>query len=53
MIAVEQKLVGLDESVREIVPELKTLDILIGFEESENRPREPILEKVTASITLR
>ena len=53
MIAVEQKLVGLDDNVRDIVPELKTLDILTGFEESEKRPRKPILEKVTAPITLR
>ena len=53
MIAVEQKLVGLDDNVRDIVPELKTLDILTGFEESEKRPRKPILENVTAPITLR
>ena len=53
MIAVEQKLVGLDDNVRGIVPELKTLDILIDFEESEKRPRKPILDKVTAPITLR
>lgn len=53
MIAVEQKLIGLDDNVREIVPELKTLDILLGFEESEQKPRKPILERVTAPITLR
>ena len=53
MIAVEQKLIGLDDNVRDIVPELKTLDILLGFEESTKRPRKPILEGVTAPITLR
>lgn len=53
MITVEQKLIGLDDNVRHIVPELKTLDLLLGFEESEKRPRKPILEEVTAPITLR
>lgn len=53
MIAVEQKLIGLDDNVRDIVPELKTLDLLLGFEESAKRPRKPILKKVTAPITLR
>ena len=53
MIAVEQNLVGLDDNVRDIVPELKKLDILLGFEESEKKPRKPILEEVTAPITLR
>ena len=53
MIAVEQKLIGLDDNVRDIVPELGTLDLLLGFEESAKRPRKPILEEVTAPITLR
>lgn len=53
MIAVEQKLIGLDDNVREIVPELRELKILVGFEEGETRPRKPILEEVTAAVTLR
>jgi len=52
MIAVEQGLVTLDENVREIVPELKDLDLLVGFEEGESS-RKPILKKVTAPISLR
>ena len=53
MIAVEQKLIGLDDNVRDIVPELKTLELLRGFEESAEKPRKPILEKVIAPVTLR
>ena len=53
MIAVEQGLISLDTNVREIVPELKDLDLLVGFEESEQVPRVPILKKVIAPITLR
>ena len=52
MIAVEQRLVTLDENVREIVPELKDLDLLVGFEEGES-PRKPILKKTTAPISIR
>jgi hypothetical protein len=52
MIAVEQGLVTLDENVREIVPELKDLDLLVGFEEGEN-PRKPILKKTSAPISIR
>lgn len=52
MIAVEQGLVTLDENVREIVPELKDLDLLVGFEEGES-PRKPILKKTMAPISIR
>ena len=53
MVAVEQELIGLDDNVRDIVPELKKIDLLLGFEESEKRPRKPILEEATAPIILR
>jgi CubicO group peptidase (beta-lactamase class C family) len=52
MIAIEQGLLTLDENVREIVPELKDLDLLVGFEEGEH-PRKPILKKTTAPISIR
>jgi hypothetical protein len=52
MIAVEKGLVTLDENIRENVPELKDLDLLVGFEEG-GTPRRPILKKVPAPITLR
>lgn len=53
IIMIEQNLVGLDDNVRDIVPELKTLGLILGFAESAKRPRKPILEEVTAPITLR
>ena len=53
MIAVEQGLIKLDENARNIVPELEKVDILLGFEEDGKKPRKPILEAVTAPITLR
>lgn len=52
MIAVEQGLLTLDENVRNIVPELRELDLLVGFENGES-PRKPILKKVTTPLTLR
>jgi CubicO group peptidase (beta-lactamase class C family) len=52
MIAVEQGLVTLDQNVREILPELKDVDLLLGFEEG-GTPRKPILKSVTAPISLR
>ncbi|KAH8759206.1 beta-lactamase class C [Hyaloscypha sp. PMI_1271] len=52
MIAVEKGLVTLDENVREIVPELEDLELLVGFEEG-GTPRKPILKKVTAPVSLR
>ena len=53
MIAVDQGLIGLDDNVREIVPELKNVKLLVGFEESNKTPREPILKDVTEPISLR
>jgi CubicO group peptidase (beta-lactamase class C family) len=52
MIAVEQGLVTLDQNVREILPELKDVNLLLGFEEGYT-PRKPILKHVTAPISLR
>ena len=53
MIAVEQGLIGLDDNVREIVPELKDIKLLAGFEHSESKPRKPILKDVDEPISLR
>ncbi|CAD6585936.1 MAG: hypothetical protein ASARMPREDX12_002166 [Alectoria sarmentosa] len=53
MIAVDQGLIGLDDNVREIVPELKDIKLLAGFEESDSEPRKPILKDVAAPISLR
>lgn len=55
MIAVEKGFVTLDENVREILPELKDLDQLLGFEDHEigEVARKPILKRVTSPITLR
>jgi CubicO group peptidase (beta-lactamase class C family) len=52
MIAVEQGLVTLDQNVREIVPELGDVEVLLGFEEGEE-PRKPITKKIDAPISLR
>jgi hypothetical protein len=52
MIAVEQCLVTLDQNVREILPELKDVNLLLGFEEGST-PHKPILRHVTAPISLR
>ena len=52
MIATEQGLVTLDQNVREILPELEDVDLLLGFEEGTT-PRKPILKNVTAPISLR
>ena len=53
MIAVDQGLIGLDDNVREIVPELRDVKLLVGFEESDDKPRKPILKDVTEPISLR
>lgn len=55
MIAVEKGLIALDQNVREIVPELKDLDQLLGFQEHGvgKVSRKPIVKKLTAPITLR
>jgi CubicO group peptidase (beta-lactamase class C family) len=52
MIAVEQGLVTLDQNVRDILPELRDLDLLLGFEDG-GIPRKPILKNVTTPISLR
>ena len=49
LIAVEQGLVTLDQNVRDIVPELKDLDVLEGFDDNS----VPLLRKCTAPISLR
>ena len=53
MIAVDQGLIGLDDNVRKIVPELRDVKLLVGFEGSDNKPRKPILKDVTEPISLR
>lgn len=53
MIAVDQGLIGLDDNVREIVPELKDIELLAGFEDSDSKQRKPILKAVEAPISLR
>lgn len=53
MIAVEQGLIGLDDNVRDIVPELKDVKILVGFEDADQKPRKSILEDVIEPITIR
>ena len=55
MIAVEKGLVTLDQNIRDIIPELKDVDQLVGFEDHEigEVARKPILKKVTTPITLR
>ena len=49
MVAIEKGLIKLDTNVREIVPELADLDILLGFKDDGS----PILKKCTSPITLR
>ena len=53
MIAVDQGLLSLDDNIRDIVPELKDVKLLVGFEDSSNEPRKPILKDVTEPISLR
>lgn len=53
MIAVDQTLIGLDDDVRNIVPEIKDVKLLVGFEDSDSKPRKPILKDVTAPISMR
>ncbi|KAL2062951.1 hypothetical protein VTL71DRAFT_6023 [Oculimacula yallundae] len=52
MIAVEQGLITLDANVRKIVPELKDLEVLTGFEDG-GTPRKPIVKKTNTPISLR
>ena len=53
LIGVDQGLIGLDDNVREIIPELRTVKLLVGFEDSDKQPRKPILKDVNQPITLR
>ncbi|KAI0837701.1 beta-lactamase family protein [Hypoxylon sp. FL0890] len=49
LIAVEQGLITLDEDVRQIVPQLKDVEVLLGFDD-DGKPR---MKKCTAPISLR
>lgn len=53
MIAVDQELIRLDDNIRELVPELRDVKLLTGFEDSNDKPRKPILKDVTDPISLR
>ena len=54
MIAVETGLIGLDQNVRDVIPELKDVKVLVGFEDAgEGNPRKPILRDVREPITMR
>ncbi|CAK7242626.1 MAG: hypothetical protein STHCBS139747_004122 [Sporothrix thermara] len=54
---VEKGLIGLDDDVRAIVPALKDIQVITGFEDGEGEPGpgvgRPILEDVAGPITLR
>ncbi|KAF2463123.1 beta-lactamase/transpeptidase-like protein [Lindgomyces ingoldianus] len=52
MIGIEKGLFTLDTNVREVVPELKEINILTGFEEGDF-PRKPITKSCNDQITLR
>ncbi|KAF2686474.1 beta-lactamase/transpeptidase-like protein [Lentithecium fluviatile CBS 122367] len=52
MTGLERGLFTLDTNVREIVPELKSIDLLAGFEDGDF-PRKPITKPCTSPITLR
>ncbi|PVH77952.1 beta-lactamase/transpeptidase-like protein [Cadophora sp. DSE1049] len=53
MQCVERGLLKLDEDVTDILPELKGLKILTGFEEDGNGNDTPVLVENTKAITLR
>ena len=54
LIAIQHGLITLDENIRHIVPEIKDVKLLTGFEGSDNdKPRRPVLEDVMKPITLR
>ena len=50
MQCVDRGQLKLDDDVTAVLPELKDMDILEGFEEDS---RKPILKKATKNITLR
>ncbi|KAM5451726.1 hypothetical protein MaudCBS49596_003553 [Microsporum audouinii] len=51
MVAVEKGLVGLDDDVGVILPELAGPEIIVGFDEEDNG--KPILRKARGKVTLR
>jgi CubicO group peptidase (beta-lactamase class C family) len=59
MQIVERGMIGLDDDVRDIIPKLKELKVLIGFEHSDKTdsvtksPGQPIYTQVEGKITLR
>lgn len=53
MQCVEKGLLKLDDDVSTILPELKDIDVLVGFENGEDGKEKPILKKNTKVITLR
>jgi CubicO group peptidase (beta-lactamase class C family) len=54
MQLVERGLVGLDDDVGKIVPQLANKDVLVGFEDDvDGKPGKPILKKSIKAITLR
>lgn len=55
MQVVERGLIGLDDDVRETLPQLKELKVITGFEDpsTENPSGRPILEDVKGPLTLR
>ncbi|CAK7219003.1 hypothetical protein SBRCBS47491_003697 [Sporothrix bragantina] len=54
---VEKGLIGLDDDIRKIVPALKDIQVITGFEDGDSEPGpgvgQPILEDVQGPITLR
>lgn len=53
MQCVEKGLLNLDDDVAGILPELKDMDVLLGFETGDDGKEKPILTKNTKRITLR
>jgi CubicO group peptidase (beta-lactamase class C family) len=53
MQCVEKGLLKLDDDVSTILPELKDMDVLVGFENGAHGKEKPILKKNSKVITLR
>lgn len=53
MQCVEKGLLKLDDDVSTILPELKDMNVLIGFENGDDGKEKPILKKNTKTVTLR
>ncbi len=53
MQCVEKGLLNLDDDVTPILPELKDIDVIVGFEKDSDGKDKPILKKNTKKITLR